>query len=122
MIVTTIFNRKKPPAPFTPTVYTPTPGYNHNQANNFVVYQEVLRRDKIIKDLVKEFKHKPGDELVPKHQDDVDKWGKCTMISIVNDYIHMEKDHKWPKNDNPLILTVSAESGELFYATTNYFL
>jgi hypothetical protein len=119
MIVLNISDRVKPPPPFTPVVYT---GNQHVPAvSTGTVYQEVLRRDKVIKDLVKEFKHVVGDEIEPKHEDDLKKYGVCKVLGICSEYIHLEKDFKWPKNDNPMIITASSDNGEIFYATTNYF-
>jgi hypothetical protein len=116
MIVLTISDRIKPTPP---VVYT---GNHHVQpALNTTVYQEVLRRDKVIKDLVKGFKHVVGAKVAPKNDADFDKWGMCQIIGICSEYIHLEKDFKWPKNDNPMIITASSENGEIFYATTNYF-
>lgn len=120
MLITTITNRKKPfvyqhPAPVV-IPNTPQP-----YVSNMAIYNEAKRRNAIIKDLVKNFKHKKGDKLICSNVDDVARWGECTLISIVDDYQHMEKDHKWPPNDNPMIITAAAENGEIFFATTNYF-
>jgi len=80
-----------------------------------------MRRDRVIKDLVKTFKHAVGAKVEPHNADDFKKWGLCTIMGICSEYIHLEKDFKWPKNDNPMIITASSDTGEIFYATTNYF-
>jgi len=119
MIVLTITNRKKP------VVYTtPAPVVNNTAlpyVTNLAIYNEAKRRNKIIKDLVREFKYKSGDVVECKNPADQTRWGQCTIISVLDDYQHMEKDHKWPANDNPMIVTASSNVGEIFYATTNYF-
>jgi len=118
MIVTTITNRKTPTptTTYTPTVYQPT-----TPAANLAIFNEVTRRDKIVKELFKGFKHVKGDKVNPSNAEDVEKFGKCTIISVVDSYIQLEKDFKWPANDNPMIVTASSTDGEIFYATTNYF-
>lgn len=122
MITINITPRKKPPAPYTPpAVQYTNPPYNHTYANNVAMYNEIMRRDKIVKELFNKFQYKAGDEIVPKNEDAQKKWGKCKVMGVVSEYVHLEKDYKWPKNDNPMIVTVAAESGEMFYATTNYF-
>ncbi len=118
MIITFISDRIKPPPPMVPFVQQ---NNSHIPSITNTVYQEVMRRDKVIKDLVKDFKHVVGAEVEPNNEDDVKKWGKCTIMGICSQYIHLEKDFKWPKNDNPMIITASSEHGEVFYATTNFF-
>jgi len=119
MIFTTITSRKKP------VVYSPPPPVVNNTAlpyvTNLAIYNEAKRRNNIIKQLVKEFKYKSGDVVECKNPADQTRWGQCTIISVLDDYQHMEKDHKWPANDNPMIVTASSNVGEIFYATTNYF-
>ncbi len=106
-------------------VYSPPPPVVNNTAlpyvTNLAIYNEAKRRNNIIKQLVKEFKYKSGDVVECKNPADQAKWGSCTIISVLDDYQHMEKDHKWPANDNPMIVTASSNVGEIFYATTNYF-
>lgn len=118
MIVLTISDRIKP-VPFTPVVYN-SPHLPATTPNN-EVYQEVLRKDKIIKELVAAFKHPVGAEVEPKSAEHFLKWGKCKILGICSEYIHLEKDFKWPKGDNPMIVTACSEAGEIFYATTNFF-
>jgi len=122
MIVLTITNRKKPTV-FTPAVVSPPTIQPQNlpYVTNLAIYNEAKRRNNIIKQLVKEFKYKSGDVVECKNPADQTRWGNCTIISVLDDYQHMEKDHKWPANDNPMIVTASSNVGEIFYATTNYF-
>lgn len=119
MIVTTITNRKKP------QVYSPPAPVVHTQnlpyVTNLAIYNEAKRRNSIIKELVKTFNYKKGDVVECKNPADTAKWGQCTILNVLDDYQHMEKDHKWPANDNPMIVTAAAENGEIFFATTNYF-
>ena len=119
MIFTTITSRKKPTA-----YVTPPPVVNNTAlpyVTNLAIYNEAKRRDKIIKELSKEFKYKSGDVVECKNPQDQAKWGSCTIISVLDDYKYMEKDHKWPANDNPMIVTASSQEGEIFYATTYSF-
>lgn len=119
MIVLKITERIKPTPP---VVSWTAPKAPYVQPTvNTAIYAEVSRRDAVIKQLVKDFKHVVGDVLEPANPDDLKKWGKCLIIGICSEYIHLEKDHKWPANDNPMIITASSDNGEIFYATTNYF-
>lgn len=121
MIITTITNRKKPavwpPAPPAPVVNPANLPY----VTNLAIYNEAKRRNNIIKELVKSFIYKKGDVVECANPRDTEKWGQCTILNVLDDYQHMEKDHKWPANDNPMIVTAAAENGEIFFATTNYF-
>jgi hypothetical protein len=119
MIVTHITNRIKPPPAATWTA--PVVNYPALPAVSSPLCQEVLRKDKVIKDLVKDFKHVVGSVVYPKTEEGFKRWGKCQVLGICSEYIHLEKDFKWPKDDNPMIITASSETGEIFYATTNFF-
>ena len=118
MIIYKITDRVKPaplPAPWVaPVSHLP-------QAHGAEIYKEIRRKDDIIKKLVKDFKHKVGDKVEPASEEAKAKWGTCEVIGICTDYIYLEKDFKWPKNDNPMIVTAASETGEIFWATTNYF-
>ena len=121
MIVLTITNRKKPTV-FTPAL--PAPVVNNTAmpyVTNLAIYNEAKRRNAIIKELVKTFNYKVGDVVDCSNPQDQTKWGSCTILNVLDDYQHMEKDHKWPGNDNPMIVTASSAAGEIFFATTNYF-
>lgn len=117
MIVLTITDRIKAPVYQTPAPFV----NNYAPSVNTAIFLEAQRRDKLMKDLVRSFNHVVGDTVVPKNEADAKTWGKCTIMGICSEYIHLEKDFKWPKNDNPMIITCSSETGEIFYATTNYF-
>ena len=121
MIVLRITERVKPipvPAPWVPPV-SHLPHSGSSFANE--LYKEIKRKDDIIKALVKDFKHKVGDTVEPAKEEALAEWGKCKIMNICSEYIHLGKDFEWPKNDNPMIITASSEAGEIFYATTNYF-
>ena len=118
MLSITITNRKQP------FVYTP-PVFNapvvHTTTTPPTIFTEVMRRERVMAEILASFKHKVGDEIEPANQQDFEKYGKCTIMGICDQYIHLGRDFKWPKNDNPMLVTASSESGEIFYATTNYF-
>lgn len=121
MIVIKITERIKPlPLP-PPTITYPPFNNSYTPTVNGKIYADIQRKNKIIQDLVKEFKYKVGDRVEPREERDKEKWGECTIISVVSQYIHLEKDFKWPANDNPMIVTACTDTGEIFYATTNYF-
>lgn len=121
MIVYKITERVKPQVYPTTNWVSPVIPNSSPILDTGKLYQEIRRRDGIIKALVKEFKHAVGAEVEPKDPIALEKWGKCTIMGICQEYVHLEKDFKWPKNDNPMIVTASSEQGEIFYATTNYF-
>lgn len=120
MIVLHITERVKPTVITYPATNwkAPTP---QQPAANAELFKEIQRRDKVIKDLVRDFKHVVGSKVTPAREEDEKEWGVCQVIAICTEYIHLEKDHKWPKNDNPMIVTCFTEHGEIFNATTNYF-
>ncbi len=120
MIVIKITDRIKPVVipPFPITTY---PAATPVASTTSKIYEEIERKDKIIKDLVKQFKYKKGDTVLPRAVKDREKWGHCTIMHVVDRYIYLEKDFKWPVNDNPMIVTAVTEAGEIFTATTNYF-
>jgi len=114
MITLTISNKKQHTV-VTPVVTTvvdnPSTG----------IFAEAVRREKIVKELAEGFKFKQGDKVLPKDPAAFAQWGECTVMAVCSDYIHLGKDHVWPKNDNPMIVTASSSVGEIFFATTNYF-
>lgn len=120
MIISTITPRKKPVV-YTPVVHTPVIPIHQGVVHSTAIYAEVKRRETIVEALFKEFPYKANDVVAPSDPQDLEKWGHCTILSVVDRYIHLGKDFKWPKNDNPMIVTASSESGEIFFATTNYF-
>ena len=118
MIVIKISDRIKP----VPITYTAPPFQNPPLVcANKKLWEEIQRKDKIVRELAKEFKYKPGDQIYPKNEADQKSYGTCTVMSVVDQYIYLEKDFKWPANDNPMIVTAASETGEMFYATTNFF-
>jgi hypothetical protein len=119
MIVLTISDRQKPFNYTPPVVVANNP--HVPVIGNQTLYNEIKRRDAVIKDLIKDFKYVVGARVEPKDEEDLKKWGVCNILSICSEYIYLEKDFKWPKNDNPMIVTASSDNGEIFYATTNYF-
>jgi len=121
MLTFTITNREKPVV-YTPAVYQ-QPVINSVVANTAAqnLFNEIKRREQVITELVKQFKYNAGDTIIPADEEDFKKYGTCTVMAICDQYIHLGKDFKWPKNDNPMIVTASSEAGELFFATTNYF-
>jgi hypothetical protein len=119
MIVLTISDRQKPSS-YTPPVVV-TNNVHVPLIGNQTLYNEIKRRDAVIKDLIKDFKYVVGATIEPKDEENLKKYGVCQILGICSEYIHLEKDFKWPKNDNPMIITASSDNGEIFYATTNYF-
>jgi hypothetical protein len=120
MIITTITPRKKPVV-YTPVVHTPVVPVHQGVVHSTAIYAEVRRREAIVESLFKAFPYKVNDIVAPADKQDLEKWGQCTIVSVVDNYIYLGKDFKWPKNDNPMIVTAASENGEMFFATTNYF-
>jgi hypothetical protein len=115
----TLKNRKSPYIPAFPKT-TPVVYNNQQASNGGSSWSEVLRRDKIIKELANSCGFILGQMVIPVHIDDDKKYGNCVVIGIARTYTEYGKDVNWPKNDNPMILTLTTENGETIFATTNF--
>ena len=119
MLNFTLKDRKSPYVPAFPV--TTTPVYNNQQqSNGGSSWAEVMRRDKLIKELAKKCGFFIGQIVVPASDQDDPLYGDCTVMGIAKTYTEYGKDVEWPKNDNPMILTLNTEHGEVIFATTNF--
>jgi len=122
MLVATITQRK----PDTPSVipwvkpFVPIPPkQTYSLTNGAGTFMAVaMRRDHIIKTLLSEVNYKIGDTVVPADKTIAQQ--KATVIDIVKNYCEFNSDYKWPKSDNPLIVTCQKEDGHIYTCTTNY--
>lgn len=119
MLEFTLKNRKSPFIPAFPKPHVPVHN-NQQQSNGGSSWAEVLRRDKIIKELAKACGFTVGQVVVPVHIDDDKQYGDCIVIGVAHTYTQYGKDVNWPKNDNPMILTLTTQIGETIFATTNF--
>ena len=117
-----IKDRKSPPAVVAPpsTVFYPA-GTAAHSANGGEVYKEIARRNAIISELVGKCPYKAGDIVQVVGEKDREKEGDCQVVGMVTAYYLLEKDNKWPKDDNPMIVTArSFKNNTTFFCTTNY--
>lgn len=120
MLEFTLKNRKSPFIPTYPKPAVVPINNNVHQVNGGGSWGEVMRRDKLIKKLALDSNLSVGQVVLPIHADDETKYGECVLIGIAKTYTEYGKDMDWPKNDNPMILTLTTSTGETIFATTNY--
>ena len=112
---------RRVPVPYTYT--PPAPWKNPNvpvttapSVTNIELFNEARRRDNIVKTLVNEFKMTEGQVVLSSVSDK-----EYIINKICRTYAHMGKEADWPKNDNPMIVTItSTEDGSISFCTTNY--
>jgi len=107
-----------------PYVYTPpAPWKNPNvpattspTVTNIELYNEARRRENIIKGLLADFKLVEGQIVQAAIS------GQEFIINkICRTYAHMGANVDWPKNDNPMIVTItSTKDQSVCFCTTNY--
>lgn len=87
-----------------------------------VSVQEFVRRDSLIKQLATEFPIQTGDTAFPTIKKDYEQYGPCMVFGICRSYKDFGFKSKWPKNDNPMIVTFAPVKlkGQHIWCTTNY--
>lgn len=85
------------------------------------IYEESIRRDKIIKDLAAACTFKPGDRVSFVRASEHEKYGhEVYVTNIVDSYTKYGKHDKWPSNDYPMIVHCEAkDTKEVFFCTVN---
>lgn len=84
--------------------------------------QEFIRRDALIKQLATEFPMQAGDSAFPVNRKDYELYGPCLIFGVCRSYKEFGFKSKWPKNDNPMIVTFHPIKlkGQHIWCTTNY--
>ena len=92
-----------------------------NTGNNPAFIFEKLRRDKIIKDMYSKCKWKPGDFVMPHSEPERHRFGrKCRVSAVARNLIEFG-ENDWPKNDQPMIVSVHIEdTNKNFFCTPEY--
>lgn len=108
-----------------PVVIAPSYQYTNKPstiytADNNALFNEATRRDGIVKKLYQECPFFVGDSVRPKDPDRFTKYGVGKITHICTKYTDLGKDYEWPQTDNPLIVTVMSNDGEMYFCTTNY--
>lgn len=83
---------------------------------------EYVRRDNIIKELYGKCTFDTGDIMFPDDPKGYAEYGPVLIIGVCQSYSDFAPGDKWPKNDNPMIVTfcpVSNKSQHVF-CTVNY--
>ena len=94
-----------------------------NSNKNKQLFDEAVRRDKIIKTLVEGVTYKENDRVMFVRPADEKKYGKHVIIEkILKSYGQWPKNEPWPDNDNPMIvhLVIKDKDDERLFCTTNY--
>jgi hypothetical protein len=89
---------------------------------NKKLFDEAVRRNKIIKDLVSKCTYRVNDRVMFSKPADEKKYGKEVYVTkIVETYGQWPMSEKWPENDNPMIvhLRVADRDDEVLFCTTN---
>ena len=112
-MITQTFPSKRP-APAHPIIpfgqnglwYTPQ---EIQQANlRKITPMEYVRRDKIITKMYLSVDWRIGDTCFPVDVKDYEKYGGFMVTGLLSSYKDLAFDHEWPKNDQPMILTLKA--------------
>jgi hypothetical protein len=104
--------------PPTPAIVTDI----NTKEKNKKLFDEALRRDKIIRDLVAECKYTTGERVMFIREADEKKYGRDVWVTkIVESYGQWPKNEAWPDNDNPMIvhLCVKDKNDEALFCTVN---
>lgn len=76
-----------------------------------------MRRDAIIKKMVKDLPFCVGEYVAPYNADNRQKYGDTVVIlGICDDYTKFGKKEEWPSSDVPMIIQAYSEK-----AQTNFF-
>jgi hypothetical protein len=70
---------------------------------------EFLRRDTIVRTMYEKNPWKAGEVLIPKNDQDLKTYGKCTVRSVYKNYSEFSPHDEWPVGDVPYIISVSTE-------------
>ena len=83
---------------------------------------EYVRRDMLVKQLALECPYNAGDTAYPSEKKEYEEYGAVFIVGIAQSYKDFEPDHKWPKNDNPMIVTFAPlkNRGTHIFCTTNF--
>jgi hypothetical protein len=132
-----IKSKRTAPAPYKYTGYTPpTPAPMkqvqvhqpevvtdiNTKEKNKKLFDEALRRDKTIKELLKDCKYTVGERVMFVRPVDEKKYGSVVYVTkIVESYGQWPRNEEWPDNDNPMIvhLIVEDKGNEPLFCTVN---
>ena len=120
---------------YTPPTHTPSqqtqvhqPKVNNivelkpNAEKNKQMFDEAVRRDKIIVNLASACAYRAGDRVMFVREQDEKKYGSEIYVDkILTSYTQWPKGEPWPDNDNPMIVhvTVRDRDNEVLFCTTN---
>lgn len=99
-----------------------TPYQHHSNNACKPIFDEAIRRDKVIKDIVNKLVYKVGDTTKPVNKKDVEEYGDVIVVEKICDtYGKYGRDEKWPEHDNPMIVHAYSKKKDIrFTCTTNY--
>lgn len=83
---------------------------------------EFVRRDNIVRAMFRDCQWRPGDTGFPINKKDYEKSGVFVVIGVMTTYRDTSYDHDWPKNDNPMIVTIKSlkDAATIFFCTPEW--
>lgn len=83
---------------------------------------EFVRRDNIVRDLYFKTKLEAGDTAYPVHPKAYQESGACYVVGVCKSLHDFSPDSKWPKNDNPMIVSFHSmeDPSNTFVCTYDY--
>lgn len=87
------------------------------------IFDEALRREKVIKDIVSKMTFKVGDVVKPVAPREQFVYGNDILVEKVCDsYGKYGKNEKWPEHDNPLLVHAYSRTKDTRFTCTVNFL
>lgn len=122
MLSETYPSKRTPIAVYQP----PTPFFTqrevHGASARKITPQEFVRRNLVVENLYKTIPLKKGDTVYPIDAKEYEKVGACVVVGVCSSLFDFAPDSKWPKDDNPLLISFYPLSDEQnhFVCTTGY--
>lgn len=86
------------------------------------LFGEAMRRDRVIKKLLDEAGYKVGDIVECSIVSAREKYGDIKVEKMLDSYIKMGKDEKWPESDCPFLVTCFSEKENIRFTCTVHYL
>lgn len=86
------------------------------------IFDEAIRRDKVIKAIVSKLEYRVGDVVKPTNEVDAEMYGNDILVEKICDtYGKYGKNEKWPEHDNPMLIHAYSKTKDTrFTCTANY--
>lgn len=113
---------KQPPYTYKPPTIIGNPPSTTTTPAKDTVFEEALRRDRIIRALAREVKYKVNDICKPFNPKLYEDYGEEIRVTgICDTYVKYGRNESWPKNDVPFIIHAqSLKTGAHFICTPEW--